>query len=262
MKKLLLLACVCMSVFTFQSCSKDDGDDKTNSTTSTTGNQPGAGITFTGQGNLRLSVGHTFGNVPLQAAPATYTTTANDTVKITELRYYISHVTLTTAAGNKVNLENHNLLDYTPGQNTEITLQNVPAGTYTSISYIIGVDSVSNSSGAQVGDLDPSNGMFWTWNTGYVFFRLKGRYGASNNSYSFDIGGGNNRMFATHSLSAYNVSGTSVTATLSFDVSRVFNAPNVYDLKVDVDEIHTSGSPALLKLKPNVEGAFALTGVQ
>jgi hypothetical protein len=36
------------------------------------------------------------------------------------------------------------------------------------------VDSALNCSGAQSGALDPVNGMFWTWNTGYIYFKLEG----------------------------------------------------------------------------------------
>jgi hypothetical protein len=56
-----------------------------------------------------------------------------------------------------------------------IPLTSIPEGDYTSIEFILGVDSARNCSGAQSGALDPINAMFWTWNTGYIFLKLEGK---------------------------------------------------------------------------------------
>jgi hypothetical protein len=48
-------------------------------------------------------------------------------------------------------------------------------GSFNQLSFIIGVDSLHNVSGAQTGALDPVNGMFWTWNTGYIFAKFEGK---------------------------------------------------------------------------------------
>jgi hypothetical protein len=255
MRKLLFIAIVAIFAGTFQSC-KDDGDDDTTTTVKD-------GITLTSAGSLKLSINHVYGNSQLAMSPAVYITDAQDTIKVTQLTYYISNVTLKTAEGTTKNLANYNLIEFTPGQNSEITLTNVPAGTYTSISYMVGVDNTANSTGSHTGDLDPSLGMYWTWNTGYVFIRLKGRYTAQNNAYSFDIGGDNNQMAVSHSLLAHKISGTSATATIAFDLDKVFSGTNTYDLKTDATDIHsTTATEAINKLKPNIAGAFALTAVQ
>jgi len=47
-------------------------------------------------------------------------------------------------------------------------------GRYDSLSFLLGVDSLYNVSGAQTGALDPQKGMFWTWRTGYVMAKLEG----------------------------------------------------------------------------------------
>lgn len=71
----------------------------------------------------------------------------------------------------------------------EVPLQ---GGSYNRMSFNIGIDSVSNVSGAQTGALDPINGMFWTWNTGYIFAKLEGKSPSSsalNQSVVYHIGG-------------------------------------------------------------------------
>jgi len=256
MRKLFFIAMMGLSAFALQSCKNDKGDDGPATTVKD-------GITLTSSGNVTLSINHMFGSSALAMSPTIYVTDANDSIKVTQLSYYISNVTLTEDNGTKRNLGNYNLVDFVQGQSSNIALTNVPAGTYTSLSYMIGVDSMANSTGSHTGDLDPSLGMYWTWNTGYVFIRIKGRYGAQNNSYSFDIGGDNNQMTVSHPLTAYKVSGTSATATVIFDLEKVFNSPNMYDLKTDSTSIHnTAATVPIGKLRPNISGAFTLNGVQ
>jgi hypothetical protein len=58
--------------------------------------------------------------------------------------------------------------------------------------FQIGIDSIYNVSGAQTGALDPMNGMFWTWNSGYIMAKLEGSSSLSrglNNSFTYHIGG-------------------------------------------------------------------------
>jgi hypothetical protein len=40
----------------------------------------------------------------------------------------------------------------------------------------IGIDSSTNVSGIMGGDLDPVKGMYWTWQSGYIHFKLEGIY--------------------------------------------------------------------------------------
>lgn len=63
---------------------------------------------------------------------------------------------------------------------------------YDSITFLIGVDSLHNVSGAQTGALDPVNDMFWTWNSGYVMAKLEGNSSSSpqmNQKFEYHIGG-------------------------------------------------------------------------
>lgn len=40
--------------------------------------------------------------------------------------------------------------------------------------FLLGVDSTNNVSGAMDGDLDPLAGMYWTWQSGYINFKIEG----------------------------------------------------------------------------------------
>ncbi len=63
---------------------------------------------------------------------------------------------------------------------------------FTCIKFLIGVDSLTSVSGAMGGDLDPTNGMYWSWQSGYINFKLEGRSldcPARKNKFQFHLGG-------------------------------------------------------------------------
>lgn len=42
------------------------------------------------------------------------------------------------------------------------------------IAFNLGIDSLTNVSGAMEGDLDPMNNMYWTWQSGYINLKFEG----------------------------------------------------------------------------------------
>lgn len=61
-----------------------------------------------------------------------------------------------------------------------------------SICFNLGTDSLTNISGVMGGDLDPMRGMFWTWQSGYINFKMEGRASACpvrGGSFEFHLGG-------------------------------------------------------------------------
>lgn len=129
----------------------------------------------------------------LNDSASSYKNANGDEFKITTFKYYISNIKLTDKAGNIVDLPETYLL-VNAADSTSLTQQiaDVPAGKYTAISFIIGVDSLRNFAGAQTGALDPAKGMFWSWNSGYIFVKLEGvspRSASKKNRLTFHIGG-------------------------------------------------------------------------
>jgi hypothetical protein len=113
-----------------------------------------------------------------------------DTFTVSMFKYYITNVVLTKDDGSKFyEAASYHLLDHST--TTEFTINNIPIGTYKSMSYLIGVDSIHNVSGAQDGDLSPSKGMYWAW-TGYVNLKFEGnsnQAGSIDKTLTFHIGG-------------------------------------------------------------------------
>jgi len=63
---------------------------------------------------------------------------------------------------------------------------------FTKIKFNLGIDSITNVSGAMGGDLDPTKGMYWTWQSGYINLKLEGKSKlckTRNNEFQFHLGG-------------------------------------------------------------------------
>ena len=99
-----------------------------------------------------------------------------DTFKISSLRYYISNVKLKKSDGTFYAPEGSYYLMDVSKKDSILNVLRVPFGTYTQLEFSIGVDSVRNHSGAQTGALDPVYQMIWTWQTGYKFVSLQGKW--------------------------------------------------------------------------------------
>ncbi len=128
--------------------------------------------------------------VPLQLATQPYVSPHGDTFFVDGFRCYISGISF---IGNRTaTLTNYHLFDISDTNTWSFIVTNVPPGIYTHISFTIGVDSATNTSGAYPGDLDPTKGMYWAWNSGYIMAKLEGRSGACktpHHNFEFHIGG-------------------------------------------------------------------------
>ncbi|MFL5752490.1 MAG: MbnP family protein, partial [Bacteroidia bacterium] len=86
----------------------------------------------------------------------------------------------------------YHLLDASREESLRIRLKDVHPGTIKGIRFNIGVDSTACVSGALEGDLDPVNGMYWAWNSGYINAKLEGRSNSCSTlhqAFEFHIGG-------------------------------------------------------------------------
>lgn len=133
----------------------------------------------------------------------TFYLNGTDTLVINRFKYYVSHIQLTNTAGKTIVPENqYYLIDIADEKSTSVQIT-VPEGSYTGIQFLLGVDSMRNVSGVQTGALDPLNGMFWTWNSGYIMAKLEGTASSSmiaGKQFTYHIGG-----FRQHQQTARNI---------------------------------------------------------
>jgi len=129
-----------------------------------------------------------------------------------------------------------------------IKIKPVKEGSYSAIRYIIGVDSIRNFSGAQEGALSPSNEMFWSWNTGYIFLMSEGiclQRPQENQGFIHHVGGfqGANKAIQQNSHAFGNdlVSRGDLKSkvTLRVDVHKLYEGPGINLSIVDLPAAHS-----------------------
>ncbi|MBW3127229.1 MbnP family protein [Hymenobacter profundi] len=133
-------------------------------------------------GTLDVEMEHVVGNRALALNTTTYTNpVSNEQFTISRFNYYVSNVKLQKADGTEyAQPESYYLVQESDAESKHLHFKDIPTGDYTGISFVVGVDSARNTAGAQTGALDVNNNMFWSWNTGYIFFKMEGNLLASS----------------------------------------------------------------------------------
>lgn len=127
-------------------------------------------------GQLTLHFNHFFNDEAFKAdTSTTHILNNGEELIFQRFQYYITNIRLQSEDGTWWSEEESYHIVNAGHNNPQILLDEVPTGTYTEVSYMIGVDSMRNFSGAQDGALSPSNALFWSWNTGYIFLAVEGR---------------------------------------------------------------------------------------
>ena len=222
---------------------------------------------------VSLEFEQTVGDDPLVLDTKTYTTPAGDQFKVNIFRQYISNIVFTKTDGSTYAVpESYYLLDAYISDSQHLTLNGVPEGDYKGITFTIGVDSTRNVSGAQKGALDPSNNMFWAWDTGYIYTKLEGTSpqarhaaGATEGGLVFHIGGFKKPNNAIRTVSPAFPSGTTLLVRaghnpeihLNVDLLKMFSGPNTIRFSA-LSDIMSAGPNAVLVANNYAAGMFSV----
>lgn len=195
------------------------------------------------QNSVKFEFNNVVGDIALQLTDPSarangkwYVNEIGDSFQVSTYKYYVSNIVLTKADGTKfVEPESYHLIDQEKEGSGKFVIPNVPTGEYVSVTFMIGVDSLHNVQGTQQGALAESNGMFWTWSTGYIMAKLEGFATKStivDSSFIFHSGGfsGEFGVLKTVTLNFPNnaeVSGRNIPNVHVFsDVLEWFKTPN------------------------------------
>ena len=216
---------------------------------------------------LKITIQNKVGVQPL-ALNTPYTNAHGENYKITDFKYYISNVSLVDEGGTETKLpDTYFLIDAKNAASTSFTL-NTKGNKFKSIRFLVGVDSTRNVSGVQTGALDPVNGMFWTWSTGYIMAKLDGTYSSgaiSSLNFSYDIGGFQTGENVTRKVSLSLPStlvlktATASELVLTADANAWFKG--VYDVKLATDPFSLNPGPLAMKIADNYAKMFTVLEV-
>ncbi len=135
-----------------------------------------------------------------------YHSSVKDSVHIEILKFYLSNVQLLN--NNKVvysETNSYHLIDFSDSASQKINLPLANKIKFNSIRFNLGIDSTTNISGAMPGDLDPTKGMYWAWQSGYINLKLEGKSPACKTKsklFEFHLGG---YLFPNNSLQTINL---------------------------------------------------------
>jgi hypothetical protein len=130
----------------------------------------------------------------LQVGNTYYTLNNSDSFCITNFKFYVSAVRLVYNSKTVFTEANsYHLLNFNnENAHTKISC-NIPADiVFNELQFAIGIDSVTNVKGLLTGCLDPLQGMYWTWNSGYINIKMEGNSNICKtwkNAFQWHIGG-------------------------------------------------------------------------
>jgi len=117
---------------------------------------------------------------------------AGEAISVSGFQAYITHIELWDRDSCLYKDPQAYLIDASNPASLQLALH-PPAGAHaTHLKFGLGVDSLTSVSGAFSGDLDPVNGMYWTWQSGYINLKLEGHSTfspARRKDFAFHLGG-------------------------------------------------------------------------
>jgi hypothetical protein len=183
------------------------------------------------EGTIKMEFFNVVGSENLTLNDKWYKNQNGDSFTVTKFNYYISNISFNKSSGGRyAEPESYHLLEQSATSSLSFDIAKIPAGTYNSVTFTIGVDSLRNVSGVQSDALDPVRGMFWSWSTGYIMLKVEGtspRSAQSGNIYMLHAGGfkGVYNVIRTVTLNlptTLNVNGDENHIHFNADVLKVF----------------------------------------
>jgi hypothetical protein len=228
-----------VTIFSFSSCKKDDENEK-------------ATIVLNFKGKV--------GNENLLLRNSKYTTGNNYKVNIETLKFYLSNITLIKEDNSEVLLKDVAFIDFENNHtsntsNGETIVIETEAGKFKGIKMGFGVDNTVNNSDPSVykeeEPLSIYQGMHWSWNTGYIFMKLEGKFDADTTanilSQDYLFHTGLNDLYTTATFNKNFQLNGDETKTLNFniDAAKMFHTANKsIDLYTE-SFTHTTGNVPL-----------------
>lgn len=212
-------------------------------------------------GSVKFSVNYVVNSEPLQFDTITYTNAAGHKYGLTHLEYYISNIAFNKSDGSSYST---NAVFYINAQKPEtnfITIDNIPKGNYTSVTFYTGLDSILNKTNALPNTLDNIN-MAWpdAMGGGYHFMKMEGYFLAKANQKKYGYAmhlGKNPNLVKAEVVTPISIDGDMQNKTLTMNINEWYANPAVYDFEVDGN--YSMGlSAAMLKLSKNGKDVFSI----
>jgi len=206
-----------------------------------------------------------------------FTNILDQPYNLTLIKYIISEIILEGPNGEYFkdsmnvstdNLSGYYLINESEPTSRNIILQNIPSGTYNQITFTMGVTEEGVTQGTGI-FLD---GMFWTWNSGYISLKVEGQSPVSNGDsfgdtieesnpfgFGYHIGGwgsiDNNQIYSLN-FDALEINNTQFPGVhVLMDVDKVFDGQNPVDFSI-TNSVHSPRTGRLIAV--NLDDVFSI----
>ena len=159
--------------------------------------------------------------------------TFNDSIQIETLKFYISGIELIDS-NNRIWKEknSYHLIDFEDKNSQSIQLYIPKKNRISKLKFNIGIDSITSNSGALDGDLDPTKGMYWAWQSGYINFKMEGTSPiceTRKHKFQFHLGGYMKPFYAMQSITLPISIVEDNTVQINFNIAPIFNSISLKD---------------------------------
>lgn len=219
------------------------------------------------QQEIEFVIDHSSGNTPINFFDV-FQNPAGNSFKTSTLKYILSNFKLVKQDGTIELFPNIEVINEELDTTKTFKLKNVIDGNYTALRFSIGVDSVQNATLVNGGgDLDPSDGMVWTWNTGYIFLKHEGQFLDSAGIWQpfvYHLGTNSGYTEIEIPLQSFKMEGKLKTIRLNFDLIKAYGAVNTLDYTIwqNQQSVTTSDKPWILAIKANLKQSFSIRSIE
>jgi hypothetical protein len=159
-----------------------------------------------------------------------YTNAANEKFTISSLQYFISNIEVTTSAGKVYTVKQDSSYFLISGADkaSRFAKVRVPEGDYSKLKFTLGVDSLRSTMAVEkrTGVLDPAyggghdvSGMYWGWNSGYIFFKFEGNTDVISNDVNGDPTGKHQFKYHIGGFGGYSAPTLNNIKTVTLDLT-------------------------------------------
>jgi cytochrome c peroxidase len=213
--------------------------------------------------SLELVIHDSFAGKPLLLDSVQFQNGAGETLSISRVSYLLSGFALESADGGWLKLPGQYAWMDAAQERSGFRLDGIPPGLYRGLRFHIGPDATANVADParwEAGHpLNPNlNGLYWSWQGGYIFLALEGRYrapGGESKGFAYHLARDANRARINIPAELKLVDG--LTLHLSFDVDALLDGPRRLSFEKDGVSTHSRpGDPIAAALLANLPESF------
>ncbi len=274
-QSIILLSTLLGLTITFQACKKEGCTDPDATNYDSKAKEDDGSCMYDEEHGEHASIvfkfEHVVGSDDLEYDTMKFTNAAGNLYEVENMKYIVSDFVLHTSSG-MVELEDEHYIDAAdPTTHTYDPGEDIETGSYTSVSFTFGIDSIENTAGKFSNA--PESNMAWPamMGTGYHYMKLEGKYDSAGTTKNYNIhlgpsnGGAGMGVVGNDYSVDITLSNSSFTATdhgeieviIKVDINEWFKSPNIYDFNT-YGEIIMPNQVAQEVLQENGASVFSL----